>query len=407
MTKKDRGGAGYPVGGASGSIEGEAAPCCAASRGTVGAKEAVGRGGTGETRAGRTGREKPLNKDGVVVLEGGAFLMGTDYERGFPEDGEGPVRKVRLSPFLVDRCAVTNAEFARFVSETGYATDAERFGWSFVFHLFVRRGAQVRGVAGGAPWWRAIDGACWKHPGGPGSNWEDRPDHPVVHVSHNDANAYCSWAGKRLPTEAEWEYAARGGLKQRRFPWGNVLTPGGDHRCNVWQGEFPARNTAEDGWAGTCPADAFPPNGYGLFNVAGNVWEWCSDWFSATLHAEDGKFVRVNPKGPPSGSARVMKGGSYLCHKSYCNRYRVAARTSNTPDSSTGNIGFRCAKDAEDLDGATATSSTSRGSGASSRTPPRPTDGTTYGSATRVVPATWYSAARPLTAASPVISAAT
>jgi formylglycine-generating enzyme required for sulfatase activity len=137
-----------------------------------------------------------------------------------------------------------------------------------------------------------------------------------------------------------------GGLKQRRFPWGNVLVPNGEHRCNVWQGEFPKKNTAEDGWKGTCPVDEYEPNGFGLYNVSGNVWEWCSDWFSATFHGEGArKAVRENPQGPPRGSAKVMKGGSYLCHRSYCNRYRVAARSSNTPDSSTGNIGFRCAAD--------------------------------------------------------------
>jgi formylglycine-generating enzyme required for sulfatase activity len=284
----------------------------------------------------------------MVLLPGGVFLMGTDYEGGFPKDGEGPVRKVRLSPFLIDRCATTNAEFARFVEETGYATDAERFGWSFVFHLFVspRAKGRVRGVAGGAPWWRAVEGARWKEPEGPGSSLEGREDHPVVHVSWNDAQAYCGWAGKRLPTEAEWECAARGGLKQRRFPWGNVLVPKGEHRCNVWQGEFPYNNTAEDGWEGTCPADAFPPNGYGLHNVVGNVWEWCSDRFGANHHRGRGKKVIDDPTGPPSGRARVIKGGSYLCHKSYCNRYRVAARSSSTPDSSTGNAGFRCATDA-------------------------------------------------------------
>ena len=282
---------------------------------------------------------------GMVNLPGGEFLMGTNDGKGFPRDGEGPVRKVRLSPFSISPHATTNAEFSRFVEETGYRTEAEEFGWSYVFYGFLRPDARVRGTIGDAPWWKGVDDAIWKQPEGPGSGIGDRIDHPVVHVSHNDALAYCAWAGVRLPTEAEWEYAARGGLKGRRFPWGNTLTPNGEHRCNIWQGEFPTRNTAEDGYGGTCPVDAFPPNGFGLHNVSGNVWEWCSDWFSATFHRDGGKSVRENPTGPPPGTAKVIRGGSYLCHKSYCNRYRVAARSSNTPDSSTGNTGFRCAAD--------------------------------------------------------------
>ncbi len=282
---------------------------------------------------------------GMIRLPGGEFSMGADDGKGFPRDGEGPVRKVRLSPFFMDPHATTNAEFSRFVEETGYRTETEEFGWSFVFYGFLPSDAKVKGMIGDAPWWRGVDGALWREPEGPGSGIEKRMAHPVVHVSHNDALAYCAWAGVRLPTEAEWEYAARGGLKGRRFPWGNTLTPNGEHRCNIWQGEFLARNTAEDGHGGTCPVDEFPPNGFGLHNVSGNVWEWCSDWFSATHHRDGGKAVREDPTGPSKGTARVIRGGSYLCHKSYCNRYRVAARSSNTPDSSTGNTGFRCAAD--------------------------------------------------------------
>ena len=324
--------------------------CCAARRSSAfggSPTEPVARppeGGSADRVAAAAG----ASATGMVRLDGGLFLMGTNDDKGFPRDGEGPVRKVSLRPFLLDRCATTNAEFSRFVEETGYETEAERFGWSFVFHAFLTAESEkrVRGSASEAPWWWAVEDACWKRPEGPNTGMEGREDHPVVHVSHNDALAYCEWAGVRLPTESEWEFAARGGLKGRRFPWGNTLTPNGEHRCNIWQGEFPSRNTAEDGHLGTCPVDAFPPNGYGLHNVSGNVWEWCSDWFSATAHRGGGKTVRADPTGPSSGTVRVIRGGSYLCHKSYCNRYRVAARSSNTPDSSTGNIGFRCAIDA-------------------------------------------------------------
>jgi sulfatase modifying factor 1 len=280
--------------------------------------------------------------EGMIRLPGGTFLMGTDDGQGFREDGEGPVREVTLDPFLISPHATTNAEFSRFVEETGYKTEAERFGWSFVFHLFITGKAKkkIRGAVDAAPWWKAVAGAHWRRPEGPGSGIKTRMKHPVVHVSHNDALAYCDWARKRLPTEAEWEFAARGGLEQKRYPWGDTLTPDGEHLCNIWQGEFPSKNTRKDGYAGTAPVDAFPPNGFGLYNVSGNVWEWCLDWFSATYHVGN---VRTNPTGPPSGGSRVIRGGSYLCHKSYCNRYRVAARSSNTPDSSTGNSGFRCA----------------------------------------------------------------
>jgi len=279
---------------------------------------------------------------GMVRLDGGAFWMGTDPGEGSPGDGEGPVHEVALAPFWIDRAAVSNADFARFVAETGHQTDAEVIGWSFVFHLQLPRSSAAPAVAC-APWWRRVEGATWKHPHGPWSSIDDRLDHPVVHVSWNDATAYARWAGGRLPTEAEWEYAARGGLVKCRYPWGNELTPGGEHRCNVWQGEFPVIDTGADGFAGTAPVTSYPPNGYGLYNTSGNVWEWCADWFSPTYYAQ---APRCDPQGPPSGSTRVIRGGSYLSDASYCNRYRVGARSHNTPDSSAAHMGFRCARDA-------------------------------------------------------------
>ena len=279
----------------------------------------------------------------MVSLPGGTFLMGTDFTDGFPADGEGPVRPVMLRPFSIDRSTVTNRFFRQFVEATGYRTDAERYGWSFVFWLHIPRARfseMVEDRVQAAPWWCKVSGAMWSAPEGPGSNISKRDDHPVVHVSWNDAVAFTQWSGQRLPTEAEWEYAARGGLEQKLYPWGDKLRPNGEHRCNIWQGDFPNHDTAEDGYSGTCPVTAFPPNGYGLYSMTGNAWELCADWFSADFHRTAG---RDNPTGPPSGTARVIKGGSFLCHKSYCNRYRVAARTSNTPDSSTSHMSFRCA----------------------------------------------------------------
>jgi formylglycine-generating enzyme required for sulfatase activity len=284
----------------------------------------------------------PAVEGRMIGLPGGTFLMGTDYAGAFPDDGEGPVRAVTLSPFRIDRYPVTNELFAQFVAETGYKTEAETFGWSFVFwaHLPPARVRElVEDTVAEAPWWCVVRGATWRTPEGPGSDVERRAKYPVVHVSWNDAQAYCRWSGQRLPTETEWEYAARGGLEQKLYPWGDKLRLNGEHMCNIWQGEFPRHDTAEDGYAGTCPVDAFPPNGYGLYSVSGNTWEWCADWFDATFHQTG---PRVDPQGPPSGVARVMKGGSFLCHKSYCNRYRVAARTSSTPDSSTAHMSFRC-----------------------------------------------------------------
>jgi formylglycine-generating enzyme required for sulfatase activity len=285
---------------------------------------------------------------GMVLVPAGPFTMGGDDPDAFPADGEGPVREVTLSAYRIDPKAVTNAQFAAFVKATGYVTDAERFGWSYVFYAFVR-GEAVRRVLDAhvpeAPWWLAVEGASWRAPEGPGSDVSRRANHPVVHVSWNDAVAYATWAGKRLPTEAEWEKAARGGLERKRFPWGDEFMPRGQHRCNTWQGTFPRHNTGADGYLGTAPVTAYRPNGYGLYNTSGNVWEWCADWFSADWHATASEATRRDPVGPDHGVGRVMRGGSYLCHESYCNRYRVSARTMSTPDSTTGHVGFRCAID--------------------------------------------------------------
>jgi sulfatase modifying factor 1 len=277
----------------------------------------------------------------AISLPGGTFLMGTDYRHAFSADGEGPVRPITLSPFRIDTYPVTNRDFATFVSATGYRTESEFYEWSFVFWAHLppdRLDELVEDTVAAAPWWCKVPGASWQHPEGPGSHIDDRPNHPAVHVSWNDAAAYAAWAGKSLPTEAQWEYAARGGLEQKLYPWGDDLTPNGKHLCNIWQGEFPRVDTAEDGYSGSCPVDSFPPNPFGLYSITGNVWEWCSDWFQTAFTTNP----QHNPTGPSTGTAKVMKGGSFLCHASYCNRYRVAARTSNTPDSAASNIGFRC-----------------------------------------------------------------
>ena len=195
--------------------------------------------------------------------------------------------------------------------------------------------------AGPAPWWRRVDGAYWKHPEGPGSDVADRADHPAVHIAWYDALAYCQWAGLRLPWEAEWEYAARGGLAKKKFPWGNEMTPGGAFAMNTWQGEFPSDNTGEDGWKQTAPVDWYEPNGYGLYNMTGNVWEWAQDFYGKRPHP--GRGAEHDPHGPANGSARIQRGGSHLCHVSYCDRYHVHSRTRNDPDSSAGHSGFRVA----------------------------------------------------------------
>ncbi|HEX9997048.1 MAG TPA: formylglycine-generating enzyme family protein [Abditibacterium sp.] len=267
---------------------------------------------------------------GMVSLSGGRFLMGSEGPESWKADGEGPVREVEIAPFWMGECAVTVGEFTCFVEATNYVTDAEKFGWSYVFHKHVSGAnkSKVRGFSGDANWWIAVESASWRKPEGPGSDVKKRQNHPVVHVSYRDALAFCHWAGKSLPTEAQWEYAARGGLTGQLYPWGNDLTPKNakakiEHKCNIWQGKFPDLDTGADGFQNTAPAKTYAPNAFGLYQMSGNVWEWCADWFDL------------------GQERRVVKGGSFLCHASYCNRYRCAARTGNTPDSTTSHTGFR------------------------------------------------------------------
>jgi len=278
-----------------------------------------------------------------VLLEAGSFRMGNPRGDGYPSDGETPVHAVTVGEHWIDVHAVSNDRFAEFVDATGHVSEAERFGTAFVFAgLLPDDFPPTQGVVG-AEWWRLVEGADWRHPDGPQSDLEGRGDHPVVQVSWNDAQAYCAWAGRRLPTEAEWERAARGGVEGAAFPWGDELEPGGEHRMNVWQGQFPTARQPDDGWYGTAPVDAFTANGFGLHNTTGNVWELCHDWFAPDAYVTQ---PGTDPKGPSTGQQRVMRGGSYLCHASYCRRYRVDARSSTTPDSASGNVGFRTVRDA-------------------------------------------------------------
>ena len=276
-----------------------------------------------------------------IRLPGGTFAMGDPDRDGFHADGETPVHPVLLSPFTIDATTVTNADFAAFTEQTGYRTDAQRLGSSAVFHLVVAADDADR--IGQRSWWVEVRGADWQHPEGPRSTIADRADHPVVQVSWHDASAYCAWAQRRLPTEAEWEFASRGGLTGARYPWGDE-PPGaqGRWRANIWQGEFPTLNTRDDGLLTTAPVRSYQPNGYGLWQTVGNVWEWCADRFSPATYDHDVRAGQVrDPTGAPAGELRVLRGGSYLCHDSYCNRYRNAARSANTADSTMGNAGFR------------------------------------------------------------------
>ncbi len=285
----------------------------------------------------------PANKVPGLVwckIPAGTFVMGSDAHghHGAETDDETPAHKLKMSGFEISATTITNRQFQAFVRATSYKTDAEKFGWSFVFGgLLPDDFPDTCGVAS-APWWRQVYGADWQHPFGPQSNLKGLLSHPVVHVSHNDALAFCQWANCHLPTEAQWEYAARGGLEQQQYPWGNDLQPGGKHQMNTWQGKFPAKNTQADGHYGTAPAKSYQPNAYGLYNATGNVWEWCADWYQPDHYAHS---PVTNPTGPKTGTRKITRGGSFLCHASYCARYRVNARNSNEPDSSASNVGFR------------------------------------------------------------------
>lgn len=271
-------------------------------------------------------------------IPGGIFEMGARRPR-YHDDLDSPRRKVFVSPFQISPTTVTNADFSAFITETGYQTVAEDQGWSFVFHLLLEDPAQFPDTPPGLRWWRRVDGACWSQPEGPGSSVSDRLDHPAVHISWYDALAYCTWAGLCLPREAEWEKAARGGLRAKKFPWGSTFQPDGAHAMNTFQGQFPDEDSGEDGYIGTAPANAYAPNTYGLFNMTGNVWEWTFDRFGPLPSGD--RLPPRDPQGASDGYARVQRGGSFLCHESYCDRYHVHSRTPNDPDSSASNLGFR------------------------------------------------------------------
>ncbi|WP_108662184.1 formylglycine-generating enzyme family protein [Acuticoccus kandeliae] len=278
----------------------------------------------------------------AVTIPGGSVTVGTTQPL-IKADGEGPPRTVTIAPFAIDPFAVSNADFAHFQRATGYVTEAETYGWSFVFSGSLKPGG-VRGKRNpDAPWWIAIQGARWSNPEGPDSSIEGREDHPVVHISWNDAQAFVRWAGARLPNEAEWEHAARGGLANPRYPWGDQ-DPDDESffPCNIWQGRFPETNLAKDGHRETAPVGSFAPNGYGLHHMAGNVWEWSRDPFRVRSLK---KAARQRGKALAASDAKLLKGGSFLCHASYCWRYRIAARTGNAPDNASTHMGFRLAYD--------------------------------------------------------------
>lgn len=273
-----------------------------------------------------------------IAFKGGRSHVGTDHP-DILQDGEGPKRWVTLAPFEVEVVPVTNARFAAFVAETGYVTEAQRFGWAPIFRPLLPEPDSVPASNTTTPWWGKGDGAAWHAPEGSGSDVLGRADHPVVHVSWADAAAFAAWAGGRLPSEAEWEHAARGGLADPRFPWGDE-EPDDDTflPCNIWQGRFPYENTRADGWATTAPVGAFAPNGAGLHDMSGNVWEWTADAFK--VHSLS-RIAKARNQQAATLNEKVMKGGSFLCHKNYCYRYRIAARSGVASDSGASNTGLR------------------------------------------------------------------
>lgn len=281
----------------------------------------------------------------MLQIPKGAYLIGTNSGDGFPADREGPQVLIEHPAFLIDATTVTNRDFAAFVEETGYMTEAEKFGWSFVFHYFLsRKTRQQSRLVPNMAWWYAVAGADWSHPEGIDSTIIERMDHPVVQVSRNDAIAYCRWAKKRLPTEAEWEIAAKGGTDFEKYPWGTELLAGEGYHCNIWQGDFPKTNTLADGFANTAPAKWYEPNGYGLYQPIGNVWEWCSNPAGIDLkefQIKDSQYYWRRFQIIDDGRYAI-RGGSFLCHQSYCKRYRIAARNGSSGMSAANNLGFRC-----------------------------------------------------------------
>jgi formylglycine-generating enzyme required for sulfatase activity len=297
----------------------------------------------------------------MVWIPGGTFRMGSDAH--YPE--EAPAHPVTVDGFWIDRYAVRNREFARFVRKSGYVTVAEQVADAADYPgarpemlvpastVFVTPGRRVD-LSDPYQWWTYVPGADWQHPQGPGSSVERRPDHPVVHVAWEDVQAYAAWAGVTVPTEAEWEFAARGGLDGAAYAWGEEYTPDGRYLANTWQGEFPIENTKADGYAGTAPAGRYPPNGYGLYDMIGNVWEWTSDWYADHVDTVHSCCTVHNPRGGDRDHShdrsvrgvriprKVMKGGSHLCAPNYCRRYRPAARMPQAVDTSTSHLGFRC-----------------------------------------------------------------